>query len=104
MLRCLKQDSVEGKTIVVSGSGNVAIYAVEKAQALGGRVIAMSDSQGYIVDEGGIRLDVVKQIKEVERGRIREYAERGARGAVCGRLPRDLVASLRYRASLRHAE
>ena len=81
MLRCLKQDSVEGKTIVVSGSGNVAIYAVEKAQALGGRVIAMSDSQGYIVDEGGIRLDVVKQIKEVERGRIREYAERvpGAR-------------------------
>lgn len=76
MLNCMKHDSVKGKTIVVSGSGNVAIYAVEKAQALGGKVIAMSDSQGYVVDENGIQLDVVKQIKEVERGRIREYAAR----------------------------
>ncbi|MCI8524516.1 MAG: NADP-specific glutamate dehydrogenase [Oscillospiraceae bacterium] len=76
MLRHLKNDSVAGKTIVISGSGNVAIYAVEKAQALGGKVIAMSDSQGYIHDPAGIRLDVVKQIKEVERGRIRTYAER----------------------------
>ena len=76
MLRCMRQDSVAGKTIVVSGSGNVAIYAVEKATQLGGKVIAMSDSQGYIVDEDGIKLDVIKQIKEVERGRIREYTER----------------------------
>ena len=76
MLRCMRQDSVAGKTIVVSGSGNVAIYAVEKATQLGGKVIAMSDSQGYIVDEDGIKLDVIKQIKEVERGRIREYAQR----------------------------
>ncbi len=76
MLRCLRQDSVAGKTIVVSGSGNVAIYAVEKATQLGGKVVAMSDSQGYIWDEDGIKLNVVKQIKEVERGRIREYAKR----------------------------
>ena len=76
MLRCLKNDSIEGKTIVVSGSGNVAIYAVQKAQQLGGKPIAMSDSAGYIIDRDGIKLDVVKQIKEVERGRIKEYAER----------------------------
>ena len=76
MLRCMREDSVSGKTIVVSGSGNVAIYAVEKATQMGGKVIAMSDSQGYIVDEDGIKLDVIKQIKEVERGRIREYVQR----------------------------
>ncbi len=68
--------SFEGKTVVVSGSGNVAIYANQKATELGAKVIAMSDSNGYIVDEAGIKLDVVKQIKEVERGRIKEYAER----------------------------
>ncbi|MBR6507708.1 MAG: NADP-specific glutamate dehydrogenase [Clostridia bacterium] len=68
--------SFEGKTAVVSGSGNVAIYACEKATALGAKVIAMSDSNGYIVDNDGIKLDVVKQIKEVERGRIKEYANR----------------------------
>ncbi len=68
--------SFEGKTVVVSGSGNVAIYACEKATALGAKVVAMSDSNGYIVDLGGIKLDVVKQIKEVERGRIKEYASR----------------------------
>ena len=68
--------SFEGKTVVVSGSGNVAIYACEKAMALGAKVVAMSDSNGYIVDMNGINLDVVKQIKEVERGRIKEYASR----------------------------
>ena len=68
--------SFEGKTAVVSGSGNVAIYACEKATALGAKVIAMSDSNGYIVDNDGIKLDVVKQIKEVERGRIKEYVSR----------------------------
>jgi glutamate dehydrogenase (NADP+) len=68
--------SFEGKTVVISGSGNVAIYANEKATALGAKVIAMSDSNGYVVDEDGIKLDIVKQIKEVERGRISEYAKR----------------------------
>ena len=76
MLKCMRNESVFGKTLVVSGSGNVAIYAVEKATHLGGKVIAMSDSQGYIVDENGIQLDVVKDIKEVERGRIKEYVDR----------------------------
>ncbi len=68
--------SFKGKTVVISGSGNVAIYATEKATQLGGKVVALSDSSGYIVDENGINLDVVKQIKEVERGRIKEYANR----------------------------
>ena len=64
------------KTTVVSGSGNVAIYACEKAQQMGAKVVAMCDSNGYIYDENGIDLAVVKQIKEVERGRIKEYANR----------------------------
>jgi len=63
----------EGKTVVVSGSGNVAIYAIEKAQSLGAKVIACSDSAGYIYDAQGINLNIVKQIKEVRRGRIKEY-------------------------------
>ena len=69
-------DSLKGKTCVISGSGNVAIYACEKAMELGAKVVAMCDSNGYIYDRNGIRLDVVKQIKEVERGRIKEYADR----------------------------
>ncbi|HIT95166.1 MAG TPA: NADP-specific glutamate dehydrogenase [Candidatus Faecivivens stercoripullorum] len=76
MLSCMKGDSFKGKTVVVSGSGNVAIYATEKATELGAKVVAMSDSNGYIYDANGINLDVVKQIKEVERGRIKEYAAR----------------------------
>ena len=76
MLKCMKNDSFKGKTVVVSGSGNVAIYATEKATQLGGKVVALSDSNGYIHDPNGINLDVVKQIKEVERGRIKEYADR----------------------------
>ena len=76
MLKCMKNDSVAGKTVVVSGSGNVAIYACEKAQSLGAKVVAMSDSNGYVYDPAGIKLDVIKQIKEVERGRIKEYAAR----------------------------
>ena len=69
-------DSVEGKTIVVTVSGNVAIYAVEKATQLGAKVVAMNDSNGYVYDPNGINLDVVKDIKEVKRGRIKEYADR----------------------------
>jgi glutamate dehydrogenase (NADP+) len=63
------------KKVVISGSGNVAIYATEKAQQLGAKVIALSDSGGYIVDGDGIKLDTVKRIKEVERGRIKEYTD-----------------------------
>lgn len=63
----------KGKKVTVSGSGNVAIYAVQKIQELGAKCVAMSDSNGYIVDEGGINLNTVKRIKEVERGRIKDY-------------------------------
>ncbi len=65
--------SFEGAKVVISGSGNVAIYATQKATQLGATVIALSDSNGYIVDEKGIDLDAVKEIKEVKRGRIKEY-------------------------------
>ena len=67
--------SFEGKKVIISGSGNVAIYATEKATQLGAVVIALSDSNGYIVDENGVDLAVVKEIKEVRRGRIKEYVE-----------------------------
>lgn len=69
-------DMFEGKTVSISGSGNVAIYATEKAQQLGAKVVTLSDSTGWVYDPNGIQLDVVKQIKEVERGRISEYAKR----------------------------
>lgn len=72
----VRGDSFKGKTVVISGSGNVAIYACQKAQSLGAKVVAMYDSNGYIYDPAGIKLDVVKDIKEVKRGRIKEYAER----------------------------
>jgi glutamate dehydrogenase (NADP+) len=68
-----KKQSFQGKTVVVSGSGNVAIYAHEKATQLGAKVIAMSDSNGYIYDGQGINLETVKKLKEVERKRIKEY-------------------------------
>ncbi|MDR1307984.1 MAG: NADP-specific glutamate dehydrogenase [Treponema sp.] len=70
--------SFKDKTVVISGSGNVAIYAAEKAAQLGAKVVALSDSGGYIHDPAGIKLDVVKQIKELERGRIAEYSKRVA--------------------------
>ena len=69
-----KGDSLEGKRVVVSGSGNVAIYAIEKVHELGGTVIACSDSSGYVVDEKGIDLDILKEVKEIQRGRIVDYA------------------------------
>jgi glutamate dehydrogenase (NADP+) len=68
-------DSIEGKTALVSGSGNVAIYTIEKIHQLGGKVVACSDSNGYVYDEEGIDLDVVKLLKEVQRRRIHEYVE-----------------------------
>ena len=67
--------SFEGKTVIISGSGNVAIYAAEKAQQLGAKVVALNDSNGYIYDENGINIDTVKLIKEVQRGRISDYAK-----------------------------
>ena len=71
-------DSFEGKRVVVSGSGNVAIYAIEQIQELGGIVVACSDSSGYVVDEKGIDVGLLREVKEVRRGRIQEYAD--ARG------------------------
>ena len=75
-LQTLRKDSFQGKTVVISGSGNVAIFAIEKAQQLGAKVVTASDSNGYVYDPNGIDLDVVKDIKLGHRGRIREYADR----------------------------
>ncbi|EHJ02860.1 MULTISPECIES: NADP-specific glutamate dehydrogenase [Marinobacter] len=72
---------LEGKDVVVSGSGNVAIYAMEKVQQFGGRVIACSDSSGYVYDPAGIDVGLVRQIKETERGRISDYAARRQNGS-----------------------
>ena len=82
-----KGESLEGKKVLVSGAGNVAIYAIEKAQQLGATPITFSDSSGYVVDEAGVDLDLLKQVKEVERGRVKDYVERrpGARLVTKGR-------------------
>lgn len=74
LLKC-HNDGLDGKTVCVSGAGNVAIYAGEKAQQLGAKVVTMSDSTGWIYDKDGIDLDLVKEIKEVKRGRISEYKD-----------------------------
>ncbi|WP_029069437.1 NADP-specific glutamate dehydrogenase [Jonesia quinghaiensis] len=71
-----RNNSFDGKRVVISGSGNVAIYAAQKAQQLGANVVALSDSSGYVVDEKGIDIDLIQQVKEVERGRISDYATR----------------------------
>lgn len=76
MLQVLKKTSLEGKTVVVSGSGNVAIYAAEKAMQFGAKVVAMSDSDGYIYDKNGIKLDEIKEIKEEKRGRVKDYTKK----------------------------
>ena len=76
MMKTVKNASLSGKTAVVSGSGNVAIFATEKAQQLGMKVLTASDSNGYVVDEAGIDLTLLKQIKLTERARISEYAKR----------------------------
>ena len=96
-------ESFEGKCVVVSGSGNVAIYAAEKAASLGAKVVAMCDSNGWIYDPEGVDLDAIKQIKEVERKRISEYknyrpnSEYHTDGVHLG-------CALRRCAALRHAE
>lgn len=71
-------DSMQGKTVTISGSGNVSIYAAEKAIEMGAKVVTLSDSTGWVYDEAGIDVDLVKQIKEVERGRMSDYADRKA--------------------------
>jgi glutamate dehydrogenase (NADP+) len=76
MLRCMKDQTLKGKTVVVSGAGNVAVYAIQKAQQLGAKVVSASDSSGYIYDPAGIDLPLLQQVKEVERARISEYAKR----------------------------
>lgn len=75
MLKCMKNESFQGKTVVISGSGNVAIFATEKATQLGAKVVALSDSNGYVYDPNGINLDVVKDIKLNRRARIKVYAD-----------------------------
>jgi len=75
MLKCMKNDSFEGKCVVISGSGNVAVFAAEKATQLGAKVVALSDSGGYIHDPDGIKLDVIKDIKFKRRARISVYAD-----------------------------
>ncbi len=75
MLKTRGQD-MDGREMLVSGSGNVAIYAIERAQSLGAKVLTASDSSGYVVDPDGVDLDLLKQVKEVERARISQYAER----------------------------
>ena len=74
MLKCAGKD-IKGQTVAISGSGNVAIYATQKCQQLGAKVVTLSDSTGWIYDENGIDLAAVKEIKEVKRGRIKEYLE-----------------------------
>lgn len=73
-------EGLDGRDVVTSGSGNVAIYAMQKVQALGGRVTACSDSGGYVYDPDGIDVELLRTIKEVERGRVRDYAERRGNG------------------------
>jgi glutamate dehydrogenase (NADP+) len=80
MLRA-RGESLDGKRVVVSGSGNVAIYAIEKVHQLGGTVVACSDSAGYVVDERGIDLDLLKDVKEVRRGRVADYVQERGDGA-----------------------
>ena len=75
MLNVMKETSFEGKKVIVSGSGNVALYTLKKVNELGGKVIAMSDSNGYVYDENGIDFELLKDIKEVKRERISKYKE-----------------------------
>ena len=85
----MRNDSFKGKKVIISGSGNVAIYACEKALELGAKVLAMYDSNGYIYDENGINLEIIKEIKEVKRGRIKEYLNY-EKNAIYGDNPKDI--------------
>ncbi|MBW1603090.1 NADP-specific glutamate dehydrogenase [Streptomyces sp. JJ66] len=87
---------MDGQQVAVSGSGNVALYAAEKAQALGANVLTCSDSSGYVVDDKGIDVELLRQVKEVERGRVSDYAERRGSSAryVCGGSVWDVPADV----------
>lgn len=89
MLKANNNQSFNGKTVTISGSGNVAIYACQKVTELGGKVVAMSDSNGCIYDENGIDLDLVKEIKEVKRGRIKDYLEKHSNAKYIERTDED---------------
>lgn len=91
-----KNDSFEGKTVLVSGSGNVAIYAAERAQQLGAKVVSISDSSGSVYDPNGVDVELLKQVKEVERGRVSDYASRRGNGAEFreGARPWDIPADI----------
>lgn len=86
--------SLDGMKVLVSGSGNVAIYAIEKAQEKGAKVLTCSDSSGYVYDANGIDLEVLKQIKEVERGRVADYAARTGAKFFAGERPWGVEADL----------
>ncbi|MET9736156.1 NADP-specific glutamate dehydrogenase [Streptomyces sp. NPDC006458] len=102
-------EGFDGRPVVVSGSGNVAVYAVEKVHALGGRVVACSDSSGYLVDEDGIDLELLKNVKEVRRARLSAYAEAkptarfSARGTVFD-VPCDIALPCATQNELRHED
>ena len=94
ILRSTKQ-TFNGKKVVVSGSGNVAIYAIEKIHQLGGTVIGCSDSTGYIVDDNGVDLELLKEVKEVQRARIADYAAaRAGAHFVAGRSVWELACDI----------
>ena len=96
--------SFDGKTVVVSGSGNVAIYAHQKATSLGGKVVAMSDSNGYIYDKDGMNLQTIQRLKEVERKRISEYVKEHKSADLHRRLRGHLDREVRRRPPVRHPE
>jgi glutamate dehydrogenase/leucine dehydrogenase len=88
-----KNDSFDGKTVVISGSGNVAQYAAEKVFELGGKVVSMSDSSGYVYDKDGIdreKLEVIMHLKNVKRGRINEYSDKFGAEFIDGKRPWDI--------------
>ena len=101
---CCATTPFEGKTVVISGSGNVATYAAQKAEQLGAKVVTVSDSNGCIYDPNGINVEVVKQIKEVERGRIKEYAERVPRSEYHEGQQGRVDRQGRHRSAVRHPE
>ena len=103
MLKTVKGETLAGKRVVVSGSGNVAIYANEKVTQLGGKVVAMCDSTGWIYDEDGVDLTTIKRIKEVERKRIKEYVNEHPKDSEIARMA-HLGRALRRGPPLRHAE
>ena len=103
-MRCMKNDGFAGKTVVVSGSGNVATYAAEKCTQLGGKVVAMCDSNGYVYDPNGIDLAKIIDIKQRRRARIKVYADEVPGSEYHDGCHGIWTREVRHRAALRHAE